>query len=85
MSEKPCVALVDIDWRNQLSSVSDSIVFIDEGLKAIKTKEFAEAVKKSDNYYVFFVRESLHELPYSVDEIFEIKASGKYHHFVKQI
>ena len=26
--EKRCVALVDIDWKNQLSSVEDSIVFI---------------------------------------------------------
>ena len=29
----PCVALTDYDWRNQLSSVHDSIVFVDEGLK----------------------------------------------------
>lgn len=38
--KKDCVALVDIDWKNQLSSISDSIVFIDEGAEYIKTPEF---------------------------------------------
>lgn len=79
---KDCVALVDIDWKNQLSGIFDSIVFIDEGAEYIKTPEFAKAVKNSDNYYVIFSRESLHDLPYSVEEIYEIKASGKYHKFI---
>lgn len=81
--KKGCIALVDIDWMNQLSGIYDSIVFIDEGAEYIKTPEFAKAVKKSDNYYVIFSRESLHDLPYSVEEIYEIKASGKFHKFVK--
>lgn len=80
---KDCAALVDIDWRNQLNRISDSIIFIDEGAEYIKTPEFARAVKNSDNYYVIFTRESLHDLPYSVEEIYEIKASGKFHKFVK--
>ncbi len=49
----------------------------------LKTKDFAEAIKKSDNYYVIFCRESLYELPYSPEEIYEIKAIGKYHSFKK--
>ena len=81
--DKECIALIDIDWQNQLSHISDSIVFIDEGAEYIKTKEFAGAVKNTDNYYVIFNRESLHDLPYSVEEIYEIKASGKFHKFVK--
>lgn len=80
---KPCVAMVDIDWKNQLNNISDSIVFIDEGAEYIRTPKFAREVKKSDNYYVIFSRESLHDLPYSVEEIYEIKASGKYHTFTK--
>lgn len=78
-SSKNCVALIDIDWKNQLKQTHDSIVFIDEGFKDIRTKEFAEVIKGTDNYYVIFNRESLHELPYSVDEIYEIKTSGKQH------
>lgn len=81
--DKPCAALTDYDWKNQLSHTSDSIVFVDEGAGYLKTKEFAEAVKSSDNYYVIFSRESLHELPYSVEEIYEIKASGKFHSLKK--
>ena len=81
--DKDCAALTDSDWKNQLSHISDSIVFIDEGVDYLKTKEFADSVKNSDNYYVIFSRESLHELPYSVEEIYEIKASGKYHSLKK--
>ena len=39
----PCVALTDYDWRNQLSSVHDSIVFVDEGLKEIHSDELFRA------------------------------------------
>lgn len=81
--DKECVALIDIDWKNQLNGVSDSIVFIDEGAAYLKTKEFSETIKGTDNYYVIFSRESLHELPYSVEEIYEIKTSGKFHEFKK--
>ena len=81
--DKECVALIDIDWKTQLNGVSDSIVFIDEGAAYLKTREFAETIKSTDNYYVIFSRESLHELPYSVEEIYEIKASGKFHEFKK--
>ena len=81
--DKPCVALTDIDWKNQLKSIKDSIVFIDEGADYLQTRDFAGAVKKTDNYYVIFNRESLHDLPYSVEEIYEIKTSGKYHSFKK--
>ena len=59
------------------------MVFIDEGYEEIRSAEFAGAVKNSDNYYVIFNRESLHDLPYSVDEIYEIKTSGKFHTFKK--
>ena len=82
-AEKKCVALIDIDWKNQLRQIKDSIVFIDEGAKFISTKEFADIIKNTDNYYVIFNRESLYDLPYSVEEIYWIKTSGKYHQFVK--
>lgn len=82
-STKPCVALLDMDWKNQLDGISDSIVFIDEGAAYLSTKEFANAVKNSDNYYVIFCREALHQLPYSVEEIYQIKTSGRYHKFEK--
>lgn len=80
-SSKPCVALEDIDWMNQLRNTHNSIVFIDEGAKFASGEDFAHEIKNSDNYYVIFIRENLHQLPYSVEEIYEIKTSKKYHTF----
>ena len=56
----------------------ETIVFIDEDNAFLPTKEFAEAVRKSDNYYVIVTREGLPNLPYSVEEICGIRESGKY-------
>lgn len=81
----PCVALVDSNWQIQLRNTKGSIVFVDEDFnnKYLNTKEFAEEVQNSDNYYVLFTREDLHNLPYSVEEIYEIRTSGKYHSLKK--
>ena len=80
----PCIALSDAFWEEQLQRTSRSIVFADEGARFLQSHAFAEAVKSSDNYYVLITREDLHELPYSVEEIYEIKTSGKrYHSFQK--
>ena len=51
---------------------------IDEANLFIKTKEFASIVKNSDNYFVLITRENLHNLPYSVEEIYRLHSSGKY-------
>ena len=83
--EKKCAVLSDPNfWRQNLENIKNSIIFIDEGLKFVLSEDFAKAIKKSDNYYVFFNREKLAQLPYSVDEIYQIKTSGKKNHsFVK--
>lgn len=78
----PCVALTDADWRTQLSGFSDSIVFIDEGFKDLLSHDFATAVRGSSNYYVLITRADLPSLPYSIDEIYRVKTSGKYHSLV---
>ena len=79
---RPCVALTDIDWRNQLAGIAGSIVFIDEGMEDLPSECFASAVGESDNYYVIFTRSELPCLPYSVNEIYRIKTSGKFHSLV---
>lgn len=79
--ERPCVALSDSDWRHQLASTSNSIVFVDEGLQDIRSDDFARAVRASSNYFVLITRMDLPNLPYSVNEIYRIKTSGKYHTF----
>ena len=65
-------------WKEQLSGMSDSMVFIDEGNEFIKTVEFAQEIQKTDNYYVIVTREALPSLPYSIEEIYGIRTSGKY-------
>lgn len=75
--DKKCVVLDDIEWKIRLRKIKDSIVFIDEGVSFISTKEFAREIKKTNNYYVIFNRENLKEMPYSVEEIYEIKKKWK--------
>lgn len=76
--DKVCVVLEGRQWKILLDNIHDSIVFIDEGNAFVTSNDFADAVKHSDNYYVIVTRESLPTLPYSVDEIYGIKSSGKY-------
>lgn len=75
----PCVVVEGRNWNVLLQTISNSIVFIDEGSSFVKTEEFASAIKKSNNYYVLITRENLYNLPYSVEEIYGIHTSGKYH------
>lgn len=73
-----CRLLEGNTWKEQLFLIHNSIVFIDEGNRFVSSVEFAEEVKKSDNYFVIITRESLHTLPYSVTEIYGIHSSGKF-------
>ncbi len=40
------------------------------------SKEFADAIQKTDKYYVTVTREGISTLPYSVEEIYGIRNSG---------
>ena len=71
-------------WRQSLELIQESIVFIDEGNTFIRTKEFAEVVKGSSNYYVLITRDALPALPYSIREVYGIRTTGKYH-FPEQV
>lgn len=65
-------------WKEQLSYIKSSIVFIDEGSSFVETEEFAIEAKKSSNYFVIVTRENLDMLPVSVEEVYGIKSSGRY-------
>lgn len=75
---KKCTALTDVRWEENLSQIHDSIVFIDEDYRFVRSQKFAEMAAASDNYYVIVTRDSLYNLPYSASEIYGIHASGKY-------
>ena len=76
--DKECTVLEGRTWSGQLSMMKDCIVFIDEGNRFVMSNDFAAAIQNTDNYYVIVTREGIPILPYSVDEIYGIRNSGKY-------
>ncbi len=83
--DKICTVLTSDLWEVRLSAIKDSIVFIDEDNSFAATHEFAEKAKNSDNYYVIVLRESLPQLPYSVDEIYTLKNRTKGYGQIKRL
>ena len=81
-SDVPCVVFSgDASlWRVAIETYSDSIVFFDEDYSFVYTKEFADSIKATSNYYVLIARQPLYNLPYSTQEIYGIRTSGKYHY-----
>lgn len=77
-SDRDCVVLSWRNWARDIAELHDSIIFIDEGHAFVLSDEFATAIRNSSNYYVIVTRERLENLPYSVDEIYGIRNSGKY-------
>lgn len=76
--DKACVALSGKFWQETLENIHDSIVFVDEDSRFLKTKDFAKRIRNSNNFYVLITRENLPALPYSVEEIYGIHCSGRY-------
>lgn len=76
--DKECTVLEGRTWAGQLSMMRDCIVFIDEGNDFVASNDFAAAIQDTDNYYVIVTREGIVTLPYSVEEIYGIRDSGKY-------
>lgn len=77
--EKKCRTLDSPDWELVLPALHDTIVFLDEDHFFLKSDRFARLAQESDNYFVIMTRENLSNLPYSVEKIYGIHASGKYH------
>ncbi len=65
-------------WVQALSLYKNTLIFIDESFPFLNTRKFSEIIKHTDNYYVLVTRDDLGCLPYSVQEIYELKFSGYY-------
>lgn len=78
LSNVPCRILEGVSWKLILQNTARTIFFIDEENAFINTEEFASEVRGSDNYFVLITRENLYNLPYSVEEIYGLYASGRY-------
>lgn len=74
-----CRTLDNEEWERQIEETTGSIIFIDEGNRFLTSKRFAELVSGSDNYFVIATREKLPMLPYSVNEIYGFRKSGRFH------
>ncbi len=70
----PCRSITSDDgWQARLDGIHNSIIFIDEGRRFLKSQDFAEAVDGCDNYFVLITRESLPQIPYSVHSVLTLK------------
>jgi hypothetical protein len=74
----PCRSITSDDgWQNRLNSIHNSIIFIDEGRRFLKRRDFAEAIEGCDNYFVLITRESLPQISYSVHSVLTLKNTVK--------
>lgn len=64
-------------WQDILEPLEDTVIFIEENNNFVFSKEFAEFVKTSGNYFVLVNRSPFPMLPYSIHEIYEIITEGK--------
>lgn len=76
-STRPCHTILGLDWESEIKQYQNSIIFFDEGAKYLSSKAFSRAIQQTDNYYVLFTRENLFELPYSINEIYEVAMVGR--------
>lgn len=70
--DKKLYALGGDNWEEELAAHPGEIIVIDEDSQFIRSKDFARAVRGSDNYYLLITRNYLADLPISVDEIYEL-------------
>ena len=71
--DKDCLVLPSTRWKEFIRDSHECIIFVEENLPFIKSKEFAESVNYSDNYFVIVYRDSLPALAYSIEEIYGIR------------
>ena len=70
----PCRSITSDDgWHGRLESIHNSIIFIDEGRKFLRSQAFAEALDGCDNYFVLITRESLPQISCSVHSVLTLK------------
>lgn len=81
LCDRHCGVLDNVHWMQEIKENRQSILFADEDSSFLNTKEFAESVRGSDNYFVLITRESLPQLPYSITEIYgmRLNTNSKYH------
>lgn len=65
-------------WQDILYPLRNTVIFIEENNHFVFSKEFAQFVRNSGNYFVLVTRSPVKTLPYSIHEIYEIIISKKH-------
>lgn len=79
ISKVPCIVIPDTEmWDLLIQNTHNSILFFDEDCEFVGTHDFARIVKKSDCYFVIVTRKKLSNLPYSINEVYELIESSHY-------
>ena len=63
----------DPDFKKYLNKFH--VLYID-----VSSLDFANSIQGTSNYYVFITRRPLYELPYSTQEIYGIRTTGRFHY-----
>lgn len=75
----PLAVLEGNFWDDEIEKINDSIVLVDEDSSFIRSEDFAKKVQNNSNYFLLITRNYLYQLPYSVNEIYEVKGRKKKH------
>jgi hypothetical protein len=75
----PVRTLNESGYLLELQTEKNRIYVLDEDFGPLKSLDFARAALQSENCFLIITRESLSAIPYSYKEIYNIKASGKFH------
>lgn len=73
----------DTSITTEFFSKPNTVFIVDEEVNAVTTKEFAEVLKETGAYVILINREKIPTLPYSIQEIYGVHKSGKYHTLYK--
>lgn len=55
------------------SLYNNAIIFIDEDIKFVKSKQFADIIANSNNYFVIITRDELKMINYSIKSIYSLE------------
>ena len=62
-------------YKAILENTNNTVYLVDENVQDLLSDEFASILFASDNYFVFFTRENLYNIPVSVKEVYELEYS----------
>lgn len=72
------IAPLPLTWKDDIKDVHNKIIVFDEDCSGIGSREFYKILRDSDNYFILITRNKLSDFPYSIDEIYLLKAETRY-------